>query len=186
MAAMKKLLLSGIAALFRATGTAHAGSLYSEEWAANCRWMIIEKLRPIAPGEDKAPESVMFITKEDLPALERAIKDFKGCIAFWKCVEDRDAGKTKHCYEKDKRWPTLFKATNVKESLDCLLEEGFKRDSEDTYQCGVDPNRLTAIEKRCIQAAFNVAEPADERRDDIHNSKKMHAAYDRCLVRARR
>src|SRR5262249_52823120 len=70
----------------------------------------------------------------------------------------------------------------VKESLECLLEEGFKRDSGDEYQCGVDPNRLTAIEKRCIQAAFNVAEPADESRDDIRNSKKMHAAYDRCVA----
>jgi hypothetical protein len=107
-----KLLLSGIATLFLATGTAQqpasGGSLYSHEWAANCRWMIIEKLRPTDPGEDKAPESVMFITKEDLPTLEREIRVFKQCIAFWKCVEDRDAAKVKHCRENDKRWRSLF------------------------------------------------------------------------------
>jgi hypothetical protein len=107
---MKELLLAGV--LIVATWpSAQAGSLYSDEWAANCRWMIIEKLRPTGPGEDLAPESVMFITPKDLPTLEREIKVLKQCLAFWKCVDERDAGKVKHCRENDKRWRSLFKAT---------------------------------------------------------------------------
>jgi len=28
----------------------------------------------------------------------------KKCKAFYQCLEDRDRGKVKHCYENDRRW----------------------------------------------------------------------------------
>src|SRR5260370_4004945 len=99
---MKKLLLTGIAALFLATGAAHAGCYYHEDkWTVNCRMEAINKTRP---DNEDLPENIMIITREDLPELEKTIKDFKKCIAFWKCTEDRAAGKVKHCAYNDKRW----------------------------------------------------------------------------------
>jgi hypothetical protein len=29
---------------------------------------------------------------------------YKACAAYQRCLDDRDAGKVKHCYENDKRW----------------------------------------------------------------------------------
>jgi hypothetical protein len=47
---MKKLLLTGIGALFLATGTAQqsaqAGYYGEDKWITNCRYTIIEKRRP--------------------------------------------------------------------------------------------------------------------------------------------
>jgi hypothetical protein len=47
---MKKLLLTGIGALFLATGTAQqsaqAGYYGEDKWITNCRYAIIEKRRP--------------------------------------------------------------------------------------------------------------------------------------------
>jgi hypothetical protein len=63
---MKKLLLSGIAALFLATGAAHA--------------------------TDYGWEREFCLRKGELPPQE-----LKKCIAFWRCVSDREAGKVKHC-----------------------------------------------------------------------------------------
>jgi hypothetical protein len=33
---------------------------------------------------------------------------YKACAAYWRCLDDRDAGKVKHCYENDKRWRDFF------------------------------------------------------------------------------
>jgi len=49
----------------------------------------------------------MIITPEDLPNLEKEIKNLKKCMLFMKCLEDRDAGKVKHCYENDRRWRSI-------------------------------------------------------------------------------
>ena len=109
-------LLIGIAALLLATEITHrsaqAGYFAENRWIANCRHMIIEKRRPEGdkPGDEAydVPEGLMFIKPVDLPNLEGEIKEFKKCMVFWKCTEDRAAGKTKHCYENDKRWRSLF------------------------------------------------------------------------------
>jgi hypothetical protein len=102
---MKKTLLTGIAALFLATGAAHAGGYTrSDEWELNCRMTAINKARPDDADWD---EHMMVITPDDLPKLEKAIKEFKQCLAFWKCTKDRDMGKVKHCYDNDKRWRDL-------------------------------------------------------------------------------
>ena len=45
-----------------------------------------------------------IIEEEEIGDLEKAIRLIKQCRAFYKCLEDRRAGKVKHCYENDKRW----------------------------------------------------------------------------------
>jgi hypothetical protein len=90
------------------------------------------------------------------------------------------------CVPLPKRHPLKPHASAyIKEGLACLLEEGFKQDEygADGYQCGINPNKLTAIQRRCIQATFNVSEPADDRRNEDRNDRKMRAAYDRCFGR---
>src|SRR5438034_7065322 len=118
--AMKTLLLFGIAALLLATGTAQAqsepcGPAYSRpctdadaqraieaakraqaeaKWELSWRRCRLEKL-----GAD---DDERVITFEDIPDILKGIKELKKCNAFWQCVEDRDAGKVKHCYENDR------------------------------------------------------------------------------------
>jgi hypothetical protein len=103
---MKKTLLTGIAALFLATGTAHAGYYGKDQWIANCRMGAIEKRHPETDPDDQLA-TIMVITPEDLPELEKQIKEFKKCLAFDKCTQDRAAGKVKHCTYNDKRWRSL-------------------------------------------------------------------------------
>jgi len=117
-----KQFLADIAALFLATGTAQqsaqAGYFGEDKWIANCRHMIIEKRRPEGDkaGEEAydVPQGLMFIKPADLPNLEREIKEFKKCMVFWKCTEDRAAGKVKHCYENDS---SLFNESKMKKLL---------------------------------------------------------------------
>jgi hypothetical protein len=105
MRPFRKLLMTGVAVLFLATGTAQqsaqAGYYGEDKWITNCRYTIIEKRRP--EGGDQ-PDWLMYIEPADLPVLEREIKNLKKCMLFSKCLSDRDAGKVKHCYENDKRW----------------------------------------------------------------------------------
>jgi hypothetical protein len=42
---------------------------------------------------------------KDLPRITRALK---ACDAYRKCLDDRDTGKVKHCYENDRRWRKFF------------------------------------------------------------------------------
>jgi hypothetical protein len=48
------------------------------------------------------PDAV--IVPKDIPAIERGLKTLKKCDKFWQCIEDREAGKVKHCYANDRRW----------------------------------------------------------------------------------
>ena len=41
---------------------------------------------------------------EEIPDILKAISVIKKCKAFYQCLEDREKGKVKHCYENDKRW----------------------------------------------------------------------------------
>src|SRR5262249_35820543 len=99
--AMKKLLLTSVAALFLATGTAHAECFgpelvehwCSEKWSCGLKWI----------GDEPA-----MVHPEDIPKLIRAFKIMKRSpktnCDFLQCLEDRANGKVKHCYENDKRW----------------------------------------------------------------------------------
>jgi len=101
---MKELLIA-LATTVALLGPAVAGGYVKEDsWTLNCRMEAIHKGRPDNADWD---ENTMVITRADLPALEKEIKKFMQCIAFWKCTEDRTAGKVKHCYENDKRWRNL-------------------------------------------------------------------------------
>jgi hypothetical protein len=115
---MKKILLSGIAALLLATGAAHAGYSFSTKWEANVRYCAIFKWVPRdhqsdipyqRPGLNSNGWStddgqMMAIEADEIPDILKAIPEIKKCKAFWQCVVDRDAGKVKHCYENDRRW----------------------------------------------------------------------------------
>jgi hypothetical protein len=107
---MRKLFLCSSTALLLATGTAHksaqAGYFGEDKWITNCRYDIIEKH---VPQDGEHPyDWLMVITPQDLPVLEREIKELKKCVLFTKCLMDRDAGKVKHCYENDRRWRSIF------------------------------------------------------------------------------
>jgi len=41
---------------------------------------------------------------EDVPKIIKKFKEIKGMCAFTKCIDDRQAGKVKHCYANDRRW----------------------------------------------------------------------------------
>jgi DNA polymerase IIIc chi subunit len=113
---MRKLLLAGIAALFLATGTAHAEEKLDDSWWTDCRhgWITKEfkaELMQDDPPVEITDTSVRITYDElrkllkDLPRITRALK---ACDAYRKCLDDRDAGKVKHCYANDRRWREFF------------------------------------------------------------------------------
>jgi hypothetical protein len=103
---MKKLLITGVAALFLATGTAHADS---EKWEASFRqchirkWFSKDELAAIGWARETEGQTIV-IEAEEIPDILKAISVIKKCKAFYQCLEDRDRGKVKHCYENDRRW----------------------------------------------------------------------------------
>jgi hypothetical protein len=48
--------------------------------------------------------ATITLSLEDILELQKHLPQLKKCNAFWQCVNDRDAGKVKHCYENDRRW----------------------------------------------------------------------------------
>ena len=105
-ATMKKLLLAGVAALLMATGTAHADN---EKWEASFRqchirkWFSKDELAAIGWARETEGQTIV-IEPEVIPDILKAIGVIKKCKAFYQCLEDRDRGKIKHCYENDRRW----------------------------------------------------------------------------------
>src|SRR5215468_11156097 len=103
---MRKLLLGSIAALFLATGTAHADN---EKWEARFRqchirkWFSKDELAAIGWARETEGQTIV-IEAEEIPDILKAIGVIKKCKAFYQCLEDRDRGKVKHCYENDRRW----------------------------------------------------------------------------------
>jgi hypothetical protein len=74
------------------------GNLHLErrvKWETNFRRCQIEKY---------SNDDDQVITPEDVPDIMHALKELKKCAAFWQCVDDREQGKVKHCYENDRRW----------------------------------------------------------------------------------
>src|SRR5262249_34665201 len=120
-------LLTGIAALFLATGTAHTETKWpSPNFEADCRRdRIIVHVDEIAkgdwpkgwelPGVQVVPprdgeRRFVIINDVDKAArmrLEKMLREWRKCDAYYQCLADRDAGKVKHCYANDKRLPPL-------------------------------------------------------------------------------
>jgi hypothetical protein len=103
---MKKLLLAGIATLsVLSASAAHADN---ERWEASFRqchirkWFSKEELDKI--GWQRDTGQTIVIELDDIPDIERGIRELKKCKAFYQCLEDREKGKVKHCYENDRRW----------------------------------------------------------------------------------
>ena len=104
---MKKLLLAGVAALSLLTASAaHADS---EKWEASFRqchirkWFSKDELAAIGWARETEGQTIV-IEAEEIPDILKAIHVIKKCKAFYQCLEDRDRGKVKHCYENDRRW----------------------------------------------------------------------------------
>jgi len=104
--AMKKMLLPSVAALLLATGTAHADN---EKWEASFRqchirkWFSKDELAAIGWAHETEGQTIV-IEAEEIPDILKAIAVIKKCKAFYQCLENRDRGKVKHCYENDRRW----------------------------------------------------------------------------------
>jgi len=104
--AMMKMLLSNVAALLLATGTAHADN---ETWEASFRqchiskWFTKDELAAIGWARETEGQTIV-IEAEEIPDILKAVGVNKKCKAFYQCLEDRDRGKVKHCYENDRRW----------------------------------------------------------------------------------
>jgi len=82
--------------------TAHPELEYSymdhwkiEKWECALTWMPL-------PHDDANSEASIGV--KDLPKIIKRFKEMKGHCAFLKCLDDRAAGKVKHCYYNDKRW----------------------------------------------------------------------------------
>jgi hypothetical protein len=107
--AMKKMLLASAAALLLATGTAHADN---EKWEASFRqchirkWFSKDELAEIGWAHETEGQTIV-IEAEEIPDILKAIAVIKKCKAFYQCLENRDRGKVKHCYENDRRWRWL-------------------------------------------------------------------------------
>src|SRR5260370_18543784 len=106
---MNKLFLTGIAALFLTTGTAHAQWRTDPPLRTDCRHGQLEMYLE----SDDAPNTEIFnedghvTVRIDYDAFRKLLKDlpmairaFKACEAYRKCLHDP---KVKHCYEKDIR-----------------------------------------------------------------------------------
>jgi hypothetical protein len=118
-------LLTGIAALFLATGTAQAQDKTkwpSPNFVADCRrdrlsiYFDKEDYEEVATnlrgGKDGTDENRVGIRipfeKEARTRLEKALREWRKCDAYYQCLADRDAGKVKHSYDNDKRWRDVY------------------------------------------------------------------------------
>lgn len=104
--AIKTMLVATVAVLVLAIGTAHADT---EKWEASFRqchirkWFSKDELAAIGWARDTEGQTIV-IEPEDIPDILKAISVIKKCQAFYRCLEDRERGKVKHCYDNDRRW----------------------------------------------------------------------------------
>jgi hypothetical protein len=99
-----------LAALFLATGAAHAQSEPCTDEDARKSVEAIKALK--VPkwrmgrwtcdlvwnqewDQDEKPPTIML---EDIPEILKMAKSMKKCRAWMQCLDDREAGKVKHCY----------------------------------------------------------------------------------------
>jgi hypothetical protein len=114
---MKKFLLTSVAALLLSTWAAQADDRKWESSFRRCQvWKTFtHKSGDARPGlalgdqdevwlDDGKEDATVTLNLEDILELQKHLPLLKKCNAFWQCVNDRDAGKVKHCYENDRRW----------------------------------------------------------------------------------
>jgi hypothetical protein len=126
---LRHILITGIAALFLTTGIAHADA--TKEWQSGRLCTVWKQF--VSDADDPLPNNIdttrwqknpgslrtfggqnevsiseagvtVTLQLHDVLELQKYLPMLKKCTAFWKCVEDREAGKVKHCYENDRRW----------------------------------------------------------------------------------
>jgi hypothetical protein len=79
-----------------------------EKWEGNFRqchirkWFSKEELAEIGWQRDSG--QTIVIKQDEIGDLEKALQLIKKCKAFYKCLDDREAGKVKRCNENDRRW----------------------------------------------------------------------------------
>jgi hypothetical protein len=83
---MKKLFLSGIAALFLATGAVHAEE--RPQWSSDFRHCMATKNFTDDTANVVVFEKSVSLDLEELLELQRHIPLLKKCSAFWQCVDD--------------------------------------------------------------------------------------------------
>jgi len=66
------------------------------------KWFSDNELADI--GWQRESGKTIVIEPEDIPDIEKGVRELKRCKAFLQCLQDREKGKVKHCYENDKRW----------------------------------------------------------------------------------
>jgi hypothetical protein len=100
--------ISLIAALFLATGTAHADN---EKWEASFRqchiskWFSKDELAAIGWARETEGQTIV-IEAEEIPDILKAISVIKKCKAFYQCLEDRDFAVAEATYRAAvARWP---------------------------------------------------------------------------------
>ena len=103
---MKKLLLFSISALLLALPS--VANADQEKWEGSFRqchiskWFSKDELAEIGWQRDSG--QTIVIKQDEIGDLEKALQLIKKCKAFYKCLDDRDAGKVKRCNENDRRW----------------------------------------------------------------------------------
>jgi hypothetical protein len=98
-----KLLLTGVAALFLATGTAHAIMDENLDWSINWKPCSVTPTDKDSGGLTGI--KAIALDLEDIRNLQKFIPELKKCEAWYKCLYDRDIKHTvKHCYANDRRW----------------------------------------------------------------------------------
>jgi hypothetical protein len=103
---MKKLLLISVPALLLALQS--AASADHEKWEGNFRqchiskWFSKEELAEIGWQRDSG--QTIVIKQDEIGDIEKALQLIKKCKAFFKCLDDREAGRVKRCNANDRRW----------------------------------------------------------------------------------
>jgi hypothetical protein len=86
----------------------------NEKWEASFRqchirkWFSKDELAAIGWARETEGQTIV-IEAEEIPDILKAISVIKKCEAFYQCLEDRDRGKVKHCYENDRRWRRVWR-----------------------------------------------------------------------------
>jgi hypothetical protein len=92
-------------------GAEQKGAAQTEpKWWTDCRhgWITKEFEEIDEDGPITVMGTSVRITYDEfrnlVKELPSILRELKACDAYRKCLEDRDAGKVKHCYENDRRW----------------------------------------------------------------------------------
>jgi hypothetical protein len=117
---MKYLAIATITVALVFSAPAHSEEEYTGEyiWYYDCRHAWVAKdLTRTARDEYNTPpveasETHAHIERKEfdkmLKVFPRLLPQMKACDAYSKCLENRDAGKVKHCYANDPRWREFF------------------------------------------------------------------------------